>query len=519
MVKSKKNNLIYICLGVVIVICIFIYVTYQKPIELFESSAEIIGNPQLLRDGSNISSNPKFEEKKVVLDYNNGKEGWTPAPGHYINIKLNSTKVLKGVGIKGTGNFNIRVLIKNDNDSVGKWHNAHDVSKAVGTSDSLVFSGGNSALKTYQLVANNSQHILCDELEVKAVNIESTSANNVQMEVYAIEPDAYTGSIHTEPLADVSNGFDENHQALQKTDGFIKWNAEGGNNKPHFKVEFSKNDEGISNKMIYSLRIKANGNDKVSSFSLRYRRDGSKSTQHIDNILGNMGQSETVIHYFKYPVMASTIGIYPASGSSGSSLGCQIAFYGKIIKTKEDEEMLIGEQDTYHQIVSNQGKKQTCPPVSQLINKQAEIHQLCDAMEQADEIEFEKKKIDTDKMYLVRLEQQKKEIKRLEDKIKEMHDANKKFDDIDDRNKLAMFKYQEDMDKKLKELVQKRLEKQTALNFNLQVKDPEDQANSANSGNTVETFVSSYKFQKGGVSQRLPPEHFYEEFVGNPFFR
>lgn len=102
--------------------------------------------------------------------------------------------------------------------------------------------------------------------------------------------------------------------------------------------------------------------------------------------------------------------------------------------------------------------------------------------------------------------------------IKKMRDANKYFDQIEDRNKLAMVEYQENLDKKLKELTKERLAKQTAINFNLAVKDAETNIKpSATEGfqNRVTNFMSD-TFQNYHIT-KAPPKHFYEEFVGNPY--
>lgn len=546
--KMKLNNIQKLLIGITVLTLIYIIYNnyYHKNMEGFavcDNTTEYIGNPLIKRDGSNLTYNPALpsgqDGKTAILGYGN-LTGWEGNKDDELIVRFDKPKSLKSIIIGGYGKFKIQVEILDPKTKVRTWKQLKDTNstktKTVNGATQAVtdiFEGGNPNVSfnasqqrnssCYNLNVDGDNLIVCQAIKIKVVDIARCKA---QFEILGLDVDANPEYRYNENLNTYAKLYDENNKEINKTgNDMLTWLAESNNSDPKCIVKFETTDAvPIINKLITYVEFEPNGNTWITEFNIAFKYHGSDVTRHINNIPGNSGIATTTRFYFKYPLLASELIIKPSTSTSYNSSvsssnrpACKIKLFGKSINSESQENTLKAEQDTYYQINKSRGIKSTCPPVSSLINKQAEIQQLCDAMEQSEEIELEKKKIDTNKMYQLKLARQRKEIKELQQKINSMRDSNKHFNDIEDRNKMAMFKYQEELDNKLKDLVKKRLDNQSAFNLNLAVKDPNNKAN-----NTVEGFTnySSAKISNHFTNRKTqtPPEHFYEEFVGSHYF-
>lgn len=534
--KFDYEKIVLFILGLLVVY--IIYKLYTQRIEGFavcDIESQYVGNPMIKRDASNLLYNPGLpnngEPKKAVLGFGD-LSGWTGNKDDELIVRFGKIMELKSIIIGGYGKFKIRVEVKDNNSNVKVWRDLIDANAS--DDNKLFFNGGNTdkakasgttqtASHCFNLSVDGSDIVLCEA--IKFIVAEGNASNSVkaQFEVLGIEPDANPGYRYSDDLNNIGKGFNENNNEISKNAGKFDWTGETGNSDPKCTIRFEAIDSvPIANKIISFVEIEPKGNNYITSYNIAFKYQGSTVTRHITDIPGNSGPGTKSRYYFKYPLLANELVIKPSSSSAyepnSSPPSCLLKFFGKNIDSEEQENVLKAEQETYYKINRSKNTKSTCPPINTLINKQAEIQQLCDALEQSDEIEFEKKKIDTNKLYHLKLAKQRKEIQELQDKIKDMRDANKFFDNIEDRNKIAVFKYQEEMDKKLKQLVKQRLDKQMGVNFNLAVKD--SAANSPANNVTVESFTSniSNTFKNKHRNLPLPPETFYEEFVGSHYF-
>jgi hypothetical protein len=529
--KNCLNKLIVFSIVLISLYLFYIHYVKQINIETFDICSNDMsfgGNPQLLRDGSNLKYNPSLESgvdiKNAILGYESS--GWDGRLNNELTIDFKNPTDIKGIIIGGYGTFSIQVKVLNDSTKIPHWTNLHDTNKTG--EQSKIFTGGNTEIgyaiqsksSCYNLNVNNSPNFICSAIKFKVVAVPRVKA---QFEIYGIDADASPGYNQSELINTHATVYNENNKVIRKeADNLIVWTGERDNSDPHLIVKFNSTDTvPINNKLIHYVDFYPNQNTWITSYNISYKYKGSNITRHVSNIIGNSGPNGETRYYFKYPILVSEMTIKPTSENSFDSNmniatrpSCKVKIYGKVIENTSEENTIIAEQETYHQINKSKGQQSTCPPIGQLINKQAEIQQLCDALEQTDEIEYEKKKIDSNKTYQLKLARQKKEIGKLQSKIQSMRTANKQFNNIEDRNKMAMFKYQEELDDKLKKLVQTRLGKQSAINFNVAVKNPE-----STSTNTVESFANnlSQRF-KTRQNKKIPSEKFYEEFIGSYYF-
>jgi hypothetical protein len=493
------------------------------------------GNPMTLRDGSNISYSPELKNgvdtKNAILGYKSGSVGWEANKGDEYIITFKTPMNLKGFIVGGFGAFNAFVDVFDPQSKMTQWYQVYDNLRETGND---IFSSGESSVgyqtqqlsNCFDIQANKTTDIICKRIKFRSVTSGITKA---QFEVYGMELDASPKFKDAELLNQYADTYDENNEPVADSKGaVIKWTGEPKNKNPFFKVQFVARDTvPIVNKLVYYIDFSSHKNTWITSYNISHKHNGSDVTRHVANIVGNAGNSDTVRHYFKYPILASELTIKPTTVSDVGAANppsdknktinpsCTIEIYGKIIKSEKEDSTIKAEQETYYRIGSSQKTEGSCPPVGQLIGKQAELQQLCSALEQSDEIEYEKKKIDKNRLYLVKLEKQKKEIKELEKMINKIRDANKYFDQVEDRNKLAIHEYQEKIDAELQKLVKERLAKQSAINFNLAVKDSETLVKKPD---VVETFQNklSKTFQTTHAT-KTPPANFYEEFIGNPY--
>lgn len=527
------SDKLIICTVILVLLVIYLNYTYSnqniEPFAVCGNEHSYIGNQLIKRDGTNLTYDPPLsngiDPKNAILGY--GSTGWDGNINNELVVRFNTSYSLKSIIIGGYGRFKISVEIVDTSNNTRAWKTLHTSNNTV---NSEIFNGGNTSIgytqqsnsSCFDLTVDNNSNIICQAIKFKVYQVPKVKA---QFEVFGLELDANPAYQNTTYLNGYSTLLDENgNEIIKSGDNILAWIAESGNADPKCTVKFTSSDSlPIANKLISYIEFQPNNNVWITSFNISFSYIGSEITRHINDIPGNTGIGTTTRYYFKYPLLASELVIKPTTSTSfdsstGSSrAGCKIKLFGKTITSISEENTLKAEQETYYQINNNKHGKKTCPPINSLINKQAEIQQLCDALEQGDEIEYEKKKIDTNKMYQLKLAQQKKEIMDLQTKISSMRDTNKQFNDIEDRNKLALFQYQTELDNKLKNLVKKRLDKQSAINLNFSLKDT-----LVKPDNVVETF---YNYNKSNLSNKfinrttkIPPEHFYEEFVGSHYF-
>ncbi len=507
--KLERHTIIKVAV-VAVLLFILYYVFKNRQSEHFavcSNENKYSGNVQIRRDASNLEFNPakgKSEEVTSVILGSAGS-GLAGNKGDSVIINLNGLKRLYGVILAGYGSFNIDAEVFSNN--TGTWV---PVLNSANEDDNKLFIGGNADSKFTSIQNSKCFDIYAEDLDTivcKRVRITIVSDTaQYQTEVYAIESDSNPGYTDVEPLSGYGDLFDTNNNRLAKdSSGFFGWDS--SDTSPNATVRFTGTaSNGIVNKVIYYMEFTGMNNNWITSFDISYRFTGSNITRTESNILGNVNATEKIRYYFKYPILAAELTIKPTSPESingagkSKKLGCTFQLYGRSIKNTTDEESIKAEQETYYQMTSTKDKGQTCPPITQLINKQSEIQQLCQSLEKIDEIELNKNKINQNKVYLMKLNKQKQEIQKLEQLIGKMRTANKYYNEIDDRNKMALYKYQQDLDKKVKDLVVDRLNKQGVVNMNIDTPIVTTEAPAANN-----TIVEKF------ISRRIaePPRSFY----------
>jgi hypothetical protein len=111
-----------------------------------------------------------------------------------------------------------------------------------------------------------------------------------------------------------------------------------------------------------------------------------------------------------------------------------------------------------------------CGSVSDLLSKQAEIQQLCDAIDLQDQIKENNQRIQKNRQYIMQLEDHDKKIANLEDVVQKMKHLRTLREKANDQGVIDQKSKQDEIDLKLQQLVQDRKNSQSQFNVKLNIK-------------------------------------------------
>ena len=226
-------------------------------------------------------------------------------------------------------------------------------------------------------------------------------------------------------------------------------------------------------KTIYNFTFAANtdsDNSYVQTLKLQYSHFKSKFVESIENINANTNFSSNTIsnqfqYVFEYPIIATELIIIPTQTSDPTKQP-EI----KIVDIKGDDVSTVQEQvllDKNKNKDCSSDNVDGCGSISDLLGKQSEIQQLCDALELQDQIKENNQRIQKNRQYILQLEDQDKKIANLEqvvDKMKHLRELRQKEND---GSLMAQKDKQSKIDKQIQELVKDRKNKLKHINLNV----------------------------------------------------
>jgi hypothetical protein len=173
-----------------------------------------------------------------------------------------------------------------------------------------------------------------------------------------------------------------------------------------------------TNKKVYYLELISNTpiTHTAYNITIQYKNTLDNLT-NVYNVNGpvQLGFSNSSKYiFFDEPVIASQLTV--TNGFSATpSVSVNVNVYG-VNATQKDENTFKLEQGKYDpKGIIVEGQK--CPNVGQMMKKQLQAQQICEALEQKDMIRNKKASYERDKAYLKKLAEQDGEIKLLADKI------------------------------------------------------------------------------------------------------
>lgn len=301
-------------------------------------------------------------------------------------------------------------------------------------------------------------------------SIETIGPNGVKIEVMGMANDAKQAT-DGDSLIGISKFYDIEGNLINN-----KWIADKENKDLKLRIVFEE-DGVIVPKTIYSIIFKAGSNSSttkqwVKEFSITYSHKQSKLSDTIYYIKGNTNCGNNIFQYYlETPIVATELVIKPTKLNklhgvdSEASMEIIDIMGSQINKTQEQ----VSLEKTKKQYCSSNEDNINSGSVSDLLGKQAEIQQLCDAIDLQDQIKENNIRIQKNRQYIMQLEDHDKKIANLEEIVDKMKHLKLLRQKATDTGMMEQKDKQSEIDLKLKELIDERKKSQSQFNVKLNI--------------------------------------------------
>ena len=454
MTDEQKVLIVLVLCCLVLLMIFFIYIGIKKN-KLYEGFASnptsnpinkcvdlsltgLLSNPMIDRNLSNVIINPSSNGNVVI-----GSPGvgcWTSLTditNAYMVVNLKKMTRVSYIITQGLKYFKV-YFSKTDNNNSSYEEILYKDTEIVSNNNRIYFTAPNydDITKFNNLITSDGQSIFAKYIKIVPVksddslitltdktnsnqnNINTIGSNGVKIEIMGSSNDSkiIQGG---DSLMGSSKLYNINGDAL--TD--INWTAEPGNRDPRLRIVFEENGIVIPKtiySIIYSSSDKSNLSEQwVQEFSITYLHNKSKVSDTIYNIKGNTncGKNEFQ-YYFETPVIATELVIKPTllNKSTKSAEMKIIGILGLQVSQVQEKVLLDKSKQKFCTSDSVDG----CGSVSDLLGKQTEIQQLCDALELQDQIKENNQRIQKNRQYIMQLDEHDKKIANLEEVVDKM---------------------------------------------------------------------------------------------------
>ena len=517
--KMNIENILGIFLIIVLVGLILYYlvknrISFNKSIEGFENAdctdlslVGLLSNPLIDRNSSNVIINPSGSGNIVLGSSDVGC--WSTLndiTNASIVINLNKMSKVEYIITQGLKYFRV-YFSKTDNDSSSYEEILYKDTEIVSNNNRIYFTASSfdGITKFNNLITSDGQSIYAKFIKIIPVKSDeslinpSTSLttssptdntigpNGVKIEIMGYANDSKI-SQGGESLIGSSKFYNINGDIL--TD--INWVSEFTNKDPRLRIVFEENGIVVP-KTIYSFKFSSTDNSSssqqwVKEFSVNYLHNKSKVSDTIYNIKGNTncGKNEYQ-YYFETPIIATELIIRPTQlNLSNTPAEMKITdILGSQISQVQEKVLLDKSKQKYCSSDNPDG----CGSVSDLLGKQSEIQQLCDALELQDQIKENNQRIQKNRQYIMQLEDHDKKIANLEDVVDKMKHLRTLRQKATDSQMTDQKVSQSATDTQLQSLVDERRKSQSQFNVKLNIQ-PGSLA-------SLETLVQNVQASKG----------------------
>ena len=389
-----------------------------------------------------IQTNSTMEPNSERLNIDNVSRGPTLLPQGYIVIKFTHIKIIKGFLIKGLKNY--RIDINQDGSDVFKPLFTGEIRD--NNLDKLNVFSKSSINQTNGVDSSN-------DISVKSLKITNLDKNN-------------SDEIKMELLEQVNNNLDKNTSSNQINDVKIlnpenqiinKYNNEVANlelrlNKPEIV-------SGISLKTnIPHFKVMINAN---VSFPKQGMFEGGKNGITLRN------------YYFDIPVKTDRLRIVPLINPSLFNDDDDKVFNIKEVNVyksskKANKNINAGLNDMFEGFENeNTSSMSNQEVLLKDLQSSIDIQKACAALENQEKINSEETKLQQFKIYNLKLQKQKEEFERLNATINQLREKRAKQMKKQDMINVAKYQGLRGQEIKIKDAINKRLEKQNKFDINL----------------------------------------------------
>jgi hypothetical protein len=452
----------------------------------------LMSNPMVDRNGTNVIVSPTTQSNMNVAIKSPGCGCWSGSTddnlkGMSLIVNLNKLTKVHYVITQGIKFFKLYYsttdndpssydeILYRDRDSVADESssiyfitNSHENITQFGNLSNI--DGQPIFAKYIKLVPVTSSAAGIDTTSSPQQSNDTIGANGVKIEVMGMSNDAKQ-AIEGDSLIGISKFYDIEGNLINN-----KWIADKENKDLKLRIVFEE-DGVIVPKTIYSIIFKSGSNSTttkqwVKEFSITYSHKQSKLSDTIYYVKGNTNCGDNIFQYYlETPVVATELVIKPTKLNKPHGNGTEASM--EIIDIMGSQINKIQEQ-----VSLEKTKKQYCSSneddinsgsVSDLLGKQAEIQQLCDAIDLQDQIKENNMRIQKNRQYIMQLEDHDKKIANLEEIVNKMKHLKYLRQKATDTGMMEQKDKQSEIDRKLKELVDERKKSQSQFNVKLNI--------------------------------------------------
>jgi hypothetical protein len=459
-------------------------------LENFTNSASIsltglMSNPLIDRNGTNVIVNPSNDIKGDIVIQSPERGCWNNTmdlSNMFLVINLNKLTKVNYIITQGIKYFKVYYSTTDNDPSSYDEILYQDKDSIKEESSSIYFtaSGYDNITKFGNLSNIDGQPIFAKYIKIVPVSASTALSgttpsgispdcigpNGVKIEIMGIPNDAKTIN-EGDSLIGVSKFYDIEGNMINKN-----WTAEPGNKDPRLRIVFEE-DGVIVPKTIYSIIFSSSDESDstkqwVKEFSITYSHKQSKLSDTIYYIKGNTNSGENIFQYYlDKPIVATELVIKPTKLNISTLPASMkiIDIMGAQINTVQEKVLLEKNKQQYctSETTDNNGS------VSDLLGKQAEIQQLCDAIDLQDQIKENNVRIQKNRQYIMQLEDHDKKIADLESIVEKMKHLKTLRKKATDTGMTEQKDKQSEIDLKLQQLLEDRKKSQSRFNIKLNI--------------------------------------------------
>jgi hypothetical protein len=445
----------------------------------------LMSNPLVDRNGTNVIINPSTEVKSNVVISSPGRGCWNDTmelSNVFLVVNLNKLTQINYIITQGIKYCKI-YYSSTDNDLSSYdeiLYQDKDSLKEESSSIYFTASGYDNITKFGNLSNIDGQTVFAKYIKIVPVSAlnalidknpdgtypNSIGPNGVKVEIMGIPNDAKPSN-EGDSLIGVSKFYDIDDDMISNN-----WTDEKVYKDPRLKVVFEE-DGVVVPKTIYSIIFSPNDNSAdtkqwVKEFSITYTHKQSKLSDTIYYIKGNTNCGENIFQYYlDKPIVATELVIKPTKLNDSTKPASMkiIDIMGAQINTVQEKVILEKNKQQYCKSES----EDTTGSVSDLLGKQAEIQQLCDAIDLQDQIKENNVRIQKNRQYIMQLEDHDKKIADLESIVQKMKHLKILRQKATDTGMTEQKDKQSEMDLKLQQLLEDRKKSQSRFNIKLNI--------------------------------------------------
>lgn len=466
-----SDNMVIFGLIVVLLIVIVMRLYRRTSFEMFQNNSSVYGNLLIERECNNLTiSGFKFDtDKRMILN-----EGIKTIIGSQCELLVDclSKKRLEAINLDGVDNYEIHY--SQDDKSYTKMNefinqieplvlNLSDKNgiKVTARYYKIIFKSNNEKNIKFELYGVNEG----DEQGINMVLGDSMIFNK-RVDVNYNYNDDWNSTISTYFSCVMENNMDHLISYIKFNGNFEQckiYVLNKFNNKP-FILPCSNEKFNCFNDKSFETTIYLPNKMLVNKLYVVPLDSDDKKILTLENfeIIGQKVLESDMINY--------------------KEVSTKCDKYGILDIIKEDEED-IHEKSTNKKIKNNNTinnvEKESLRNTNilegfssddRLINSFNNVNKLCEAIEYQEKIKNEKEKLEKNKIYMNKLLEQEQEINKLTTIIKELQKQRQKRVKMSDVQNMAMYKKQKEMEAKVTDLVNNRLENQKKMEVRVNLK-------------------------------------------------